>query len=93
MSTAITESSAKRKKMALAAGALAGVIALSGTFAYFTDRVQSTATATAGTVDLVLDANWVDNDNYNPGDKADLIYNISNAGNKSVDVRERIVVL
>ena len=92
MSTAITESSAKRKKMALAAGTLAGVIALSGTFAYFTDRVQSNATATAGTVDLVLDANWVDNDNYNPGDKADLIYNISNVGNKSVDVRERIVV-
>ena len=70
MSTMITESSAKRKKMALAAGTLAGVIALSGTFAYFTDRVQSNATATAGTVDLVLDTNWVDNDNYNPGDKA-----------------------
>jgi len=92
MSTTITESSAKRKRMALAAGSLAGLIALSGTFAYFTDRVQSTATATAGTVDLVLDANWLDNDNFNPGDKTDLNYEISNVGNKSVDVRERIVV-
>jgi len=92
MSTAITESSAKRKKMALAAGSLAGLIALSGTFAYFTDRVQSNVTATAGNVDLVLDANWLDNDNFNPGDKTDLNYEISNVGNKSVDVRERIVV-
>ena len=92
MSTSITESSAKRKKMAIAAGTLAGAVAIGGTFAFFTDRHQANATATAGTVDLALDANWQDNENFNPGDKADLNYEISNEGNKSVDVRERIVV-
>ena len=90
--TTTTEQTSKNKKKALAAGALAGFCALAGTFAYFTDRIETSATAKAGTVDLALDANWANVANFNPGDKADLAYTISNDGNKSVDVRERLVV-
>lgn len=80
------------KKKAVLAGSLAGLMALGGTFAFFTDRVETDATATAGTVDLSLTESWEDVANFNPGDKADLNYTIKNDGNKSVDVRERIVV-
>lgn len=90
--TTTAEQTSKNKKKALAAGALAVSCALAGTVAYFTDRVETSATAKAGTVDLALDANWTDVANFNPGDKADLDYQISNDGNKSVDVRERLVV-
>ena len=60
--------------------------------AYFTDRETATATATAGTVDLALTEAWADVSNFNPGDMADFSYEISNDGNKSVDVRETIVL-
>ena len=90
--TTTAEQTSKTKKKTLAAGVLAGFCALAGTFAYFTDRVETSATAKAGTVDIALDENWTDVSNFNPGDKADLDYQISNDGNKSVDVRERLVV-
>lgn len=80
------------KKKAVLAGSLAGLMAIGGTFAFFTDRVETNANATAGTVDLSLTESWADVANFNPGDKADLNYTIHNDGNKSVDVRERIVV-
>lgn len=80
------------KKKAVLASSLAALMAIGGTFAFFTDRVDTQATATAGTVDLTLDANWADVSNFNPGDMADLSYSIENAGNKSIDVRERLVV-
>lgn len=90
--TTTAEQTSKNKKKALAAGAIAASCILAGTVAYFTDRVETSATAKAGTVDLALDANWTDVANFNPWDKADLDYQISNDGNKSVDVRERLVV-
>lgn len=92
MTTTTQESSKKNTKKAVAVGSLAGMMALTGSLAYFTDRVETDASATAGTVDLVLASDWQDIANFNPGDKADLDYEISNDGNKSVDVRERIVV-
>lgn len=84
--------STSNKKKAILAGSLAGLMALGGTVAFFTDRVETDANATAGTVDLSLVESWEDVANFNPGDKADLNYTINNDGNKSVDVRERIVV-
>lgn len=90
--TTTAEQTSKNKKKALAAGAIAASCILAGTVAYFTDRVETSATAKAGTVDLALDANWANVANFNPGDKADLDYQVSNDGNKSVDVRERLVV-
>ena len=92
MTQATQETSKKNSKKAIAAGSLAGLMALTGAFAFFTDRVEMDATATAGTVDLALEADWSDVANFNPGDKADIGYTIQNDGNKSVDVRERIVV-
>lgn len=91
-SSTVSTTTSKNKKRALAMGALAGLMAISGTFAFFTDRMESSASATAGTVDLALDANWSDVANFNPGDMANLGYTITNEGNKSVDVRERIVL-
>lgn len=90
--TIATKQTSKNKKRALAAGTLAGFCALAGTVAYFTDRVETSATARAGVVDIALEADWTNVVNFNPGDKADLDYTISNDGNKSVDVRERLVV-
>lgn len=92
MTTTVQDSSKRVSKKALVAGSLAGAMALIGSLAYFTDRVETSVSATAGTVDLALEANWQDINNFNPGDKADLAYTISNDGNKSVDVRERLVV-
>lgn len=88
-----TENPSKKNfKRTLAVGALAGAVTLTGVMAYFTDRVNNSVQATAGTVDLALDADWTDVANLNPGDMIDLSYTIQNDGNKSVDVRERIVV-
>lgn len=92
MTTATQESSKKNTKRTIAVGSLAGLLALTGSFAYFTDRVEDKAVATAGVVDLALESDWQDVLNFNPGDQLDLGYEIHNEGNKSVDVRERIVV-
>lgn len=93
MTTQSVESTSKKNlKRSLMVGALAGAVTLTGVMAYFTDRVDTSAHGTAGTVDLTLDANWADVVNLNPGDKIDMDYTIHNDGNKSVDVRERIIV-
>lgn len=92
MTTSTQETSRKNTKKAVIAGSLAGAMALVGAFAFFTDRVDTSVQATAGTVDLALNSGWTDVANFNPGDMADLSYSIQNDGNKSVDVRERLVV-
>ena len=86
-------SSIRRNKVKTAgATALAGALILAGSMAYFTDHETAKATATAGTVDLTLTEAWADVSNFNPGDQADFSYTISNDGNKSIDVRETIVL-
>ena len=80
------------KGKAAGATALAGALILAGSMAYFTDREQAEVTAKAGTVDLTLTEAWADVSNFNPGDTADFSYKIANDGNKSVDVRETIVL-
>ena len=84
--------SKKQKIIAGTAALVSGALLLVGSMAYFTDRVDTSATATAGTVDIALTENWQDIENFNPGDIADLSYSIYNVGNKSVDVREKMVV-
>ena len=81
-----------RTGKAAGATALAGALIIGGSMAYFTDHELATATATAGTVDLTLTESWADIANFNPGDQADFSYKIANDGNKSVDVRETIVI-
>lgn len=91
-STTQSLSSRRRNRKAVGATALAGALILGGSLAYFTDHETASAKATAGTVDLTLTEAWADVSNFNPGDQADFSYQISNSGNKSIDVRETIVL-
>lgn len=82
-------------------GAVCGIAALAvvagASFAYFTDRADTTASGTAGTVgiDLASDINLLDADGQNilnPGDMRDGSFSITNTGNKSIDVRTTVVL-
>lgn len=92
MTATVQDSSKKNTKRSLMVGSLAGLMALTGVFAFFTDREQADISAKAGTVDVTLTADWQNVTRFNPGDKFDLDYEVGNVGNKSVDVRERLVV-
>lgn len=92
MSSETISSSSKKRKVTAAAGTLAGAALLAGTLSYFTDREAVNVEATAGTVDIGITADWQDVANFNPGDQADIGYTISSEGNKSVDIREKLVV-
>ena len=83
------------KKFAVVAGAVAAVLAMGASFAYFSDYATSQATGTAGTVAIALDSdiNLLDaegRDILNPGDMRDGSFDVTNEGNKSIDVRTTI---
>lgn len=84
----------KPKKLVALVLALATVAALAvGTFAFFTDRIQAQATATAGTLDLALtDITTSDSTKMKPGSGSTVNFTLSNLGNKSADVREVLVL-
>lgn len=87
----------KNTKIAAVALGVAAVLTLGASLAYFTDRADTTAQGTAGTVaiDLASDVNLLDADGkdiLNPGDKRDASFAITNEGNKSIDVRETIIL-
>ena len=69
---------------------------LVGTTAWFTDRVSTSASGTAGTVTINLDDSGINlkdsagKDILNPGDMRNVSYVVSNTGNKSVDIKETI---
>lgn len=75
-----------------------GAAMLVGSFAYFTDRVETKAQVTAGTVGITEADTWAANlkdgpqslNNLNPGDSRSLKFSITNTGNKAVDVRHTI---
>ena len=76
---------------------LAMVMLLGGSFAYFSDYVQTSVTGTAGTVDIELNSNinLLDADGkdiINPGDNRDASFEIVNMGNKSVDVKTEVIL-
>lgn len=86
-----------KKKVAIAALGMAGVLTLGASLAYFTDRADTNATGTAGTVaiDLNSDVDLKDADGkdiLNPGDERDASFKITNLGNKSIRVRETLVL-
>lgn len=66
--------------------------------AFFTDREEIQTSGDAGTVMIGLSKNGIKltdaqgKDIMNPGDKRDITYTISSLGNKSIDVRETIVL-
>ena len=69
---------------------------LVGSLAYFTDRVSGDVSATAGTLDLVLDG-LSQNDisvpeKFRPSQGIALNYTLSNEGNKSADILETLVL-
>lgn len=88
-----------KNKKVLRTVAIVGAVALllGSSLAYFTDRASTTATGKAGTVAISLDSdvNLKDADGkdiLNPGDQRDASFGITNEGNKSIDVRETIVL-
>lgn len=86
-----------QKKIAAVALSAATVLTLGASLAYFTDRADTTASGTAGTVaiDLASDLDLTDADGkniLNPGDLRDASFKVTNEGNKSIDVRETIVL-
>ena len=85
------------KKMGAIAGMTALVLIAGASFAYFTDRADTSASGTAGTVaiDLVSDINLLNEDGMdilNPGDLRDGSFSVENKGNKSIDVRTTVVL-
>lgn len=86
-----------RKRWATAiAGACVCAVAVAS-FALFTDRAQSKAEYTAGTLDIELTESWTaDNavaaENFTPGDKLVLNYKLKNEGNLNAKVRETFVL-
>lgn len=85
------------KKYVATGVAAAALISAVGSFALFTDRAQSHAEMTAGTLDLTLTQSWVaDNaevaDEYAPGDILNLDYTLENTGSLSTDIRETFVI-
>ena len=85
------------KKLGLVCGALAVVMVAGASFAYFTDRADTSAQGTAGTVaiELTNNMNLLDEDGkdiLNPGDMRDAMLDVENKGNKSIDVRTTIVL-
>lgn len=87
-----------KKATGLLALALAGMMALGGSLAYFTDRETVTASAKSGSFDIELDDSGVQmrnergQDIYDPGDTRQMKFVIKNNAAKSADTRERIYV-
>ena len=66
-----------------------------GSLAFFTDRIESGATAKAGSLDLVLSSitkSTTADYKLKPGDGVKIDFTLSNQGNKSADVREILVL-
>lgn len=84
----------KPKKIMALVLAIATVAALAvGTFAFFTDRVQANATATAGTLELSLTTPTLSKSTgLKPGTGCKVDFTLSNLGNKSADVKEVLIL-
>lgn len=97
MST-FTHSKHRNVKKSIAASlAAAAMVTAVGSFALFTDRAQSQATVTTGTLDLQLTQSWnQDNEdilkNFVPGDVLNIDYTLANKGNLSTDIKETFVI-
>ena len=87
-----------KRNLKIGAGVAALAFTIGGSFAYFTDYADTSASGTAGTVDITLDATGIvltdelGQDILNPGDMRAVSYSVTNDGNKSIDVRTTITV-
>lgn len=84
----------KPKKIMALVLAIATVAALAvGTLAFFTDRIQAQAKATAGTLELALtDIATGSNTKMRPGNGCTVDFTLSNNGNKSADIKEVLIL-
>jgi len=91
----------RKRTLALVMAAITVLSLMTGSLAYFTDRMEGKAEATAGTLDLVLTdtsgtANKMtvagESTAFKPGYAVTLDYTLTNAGNKSADIKESFVL-
>lgn len=91
----------RKRTLALVMAAITALSLMVGSLAYFTDRVEGKAEATAGTLDLVLkDTSNKENQMtvggdasaFKPGYAVTIDYSLANAGNKSADIKETFVL-
>ena len=82
-----------KKKLSLLL-AIACVVTLAvGSFAFFTDRVEASAAATAGKLDLVVgNISASKTSDLKPGNGVQINFTLENKGNKSADVLETLVL-
>jgi len=82
-----------KKYISLTLAVLTLAVVLVGSLAYFTDRVDASASATAGTLDLVLSPISASHStDMKPGYASRVTYTLTNAGNKSADILETMVL-
>lgn len=83
-----------RKRVVALLLAAATVLSLAvGTFAYFTDHVVADTSATAGSLDLTLTSPVLSKtEQFKPSEGISIQFTLSNAGNKSADVLETLVL-
>ena len=82
------------KKAIIIALALVSAVALTvGSLAFFTDRIDASVTAKAGTLKLAMsEIETSKTANLKPGDGITVEFTLSNDGNKSADVQETLVL-
>lgn len=83
-----------KKTLALILAAATVFTLFAGTLAFFTDRLQGSVTATAGTLDLDLSdfETAPKTAELRPGEGVSIEFTLSNKGNKSADVLETLVL-
>ena len=87
-----------KRNLKIGAATAALMLTVCGSLAYFTDNASTNASGTAGTVGIELDSTGIvltDADGLNilnPGDMRTVSYELTNTGNKSIDVRTTIVL-
>lgn len=82
-----------KKYISLTLAVLTLAVVLVGSLAYFTDRVDASASATAGTLDLVLSPISASHStDMKPGYASNVTYTLTNAGTKSADILETMVL-
>lgn len=83
----------KKKPITLILSILCVASLIVGSFAFFTDRVESNIDATAGTLTLGFTGITTSKTtNFKPGEGITLDFSLSNEGNKSADVLEVLVL-
>ncbi|MGI6552652.1 MAG: BsaA family SipW-dependent biofilm matrix protein [Bacillota bacterium] len=80
----------KTTLMSLLIVSLVALLAVGGTLAWFTDKAEVTNEFTAGTLDIVIDNEYTDFDNWNPGDVTEKSIKVKNKGSKDAYVRVKL---